>query len=52
MKKKENKKSTKPCKNYQQKNFDCECLFCITKKVERCENSTFDCLCYCGSCDH
>ena len=51
MKKKSVKQPRKTCNNYQQNNYYCECEFCIEKKIERCENSTRSCLCYCGRCD-
>ena len=39
------------CPKYSDECFNCECSYCVKKKIERCPNSTKDALCYCGACE-
>ena len=39
------------CPKYSDECFECECNYCVKKKIERCPNSTKDALCYCGACE-
>ena len=39
------------CPKYSPNLFECECEFCVEKKIQRCPNSDLNCLCYCGSCE-